>query len=59
MELKNQYPECQCGHDHYFFTCECGNHAFHINAAKKLFCSECHNVFELSKVLSMMKKGEH
>lgn len=59
MELKDKYPMCDCGQDHHFFTCECGCHALHLNATKKLICSNCHNVFELSKVLSQIKNMSH
>lgn len=59
MQLDNKYPDCNCGEDHYYFTCECGNHSFHITAAKKLTCSTCHNIFDLSKILAMLKKTNH
>jgi threonine aldolase len=59
MELVNKYPTCDCPVDHHYFTCECGCPAFHLNAAKKLICPECHNVFDLSKVLAMIKDNKH
>lgn len=59
MEMQDQYPTCSCGQDHHYFTCECGSSAFNLNAKKKLICTECHNVFELSKVISLIKDRRH
>ncbi len=58
MEVVNKYPTCNCGAEHHFFTCECGTHAFHISASKKLICAGCHNVFELSKVIAQIKQSQ-
>lgn len=58
-DRSHKQPTCNCGEEHYFFTCNCGCSHFMLNAQKKLFCSNCHAKFELSKVLSQMKNTEH
>lgn len=59
MKMQNLYPECTCGQDHHFFICKCGSEAFKLNASKKLICDQCNSVFDLNKVLSMIKKNTH
>lgn len=56
---KKYFPECNCGEEHYFFYCNCGSCKFHINAQKKIFCTECHMAVEISKVFASLKASKN
>ncbi len=52
-------PVCTCGIEHQVFTCDCSCNKFHLDATKRLICSQCHADFDAQKILDSTISIKH